>query len=113
MPNVMLELECALLLDDCLPTSSTSPTEASHDSVLIKSRSKKMPKAVGGTLVQCDPSIKAIILKIDAERGNQFVIEDLDDEHLLIRPKTEEQLKALLKDALKDTVREAEDSSSE
>lgn len=48
--------------------------------------------------MQCDPSIKAIILKIDAERGNQFVIEDLDDEHLLIRPKTEEQLKALLKD---------------
>ncbi|KAH0374119.1 hypothetical protein KCU65_g172, partial [Aureobasidium melanogenum] len=51
-----------------------------------------MPRATAGTLVQCDPSIKAIISKINEENG-------------------ELPLTALK--ALKDTVREAEDSGSE
>lgn len=51
-----------------------------------------------GTLVQCDPSIKAIIMKIDAERGNEFIVEDIDDETVLIKPRTEDRLKALLRD---------------
>ncbi|KAK8207934.1 TFIIH complex subunit tfb5 [Zalaria obscura] len=52
-------------------------------------------------------------MKIDAERGNEFIVEDIDDETVLIKPRTEDRLKALLRDALKDTVREPEDSSSE
>jgi len=44
-----------------------------------------MPRATPGVLVQCDPSIKAILVKIDTEHHNAFIIEDIDDEHLLIK----------------------------
>lgn len=36
-----------------------------------------------GVLVECDPSIKAIIVKIDSER-NDFIVEELDDQTLVI-----------------------------
>lgn len=49
-----------------------------------------------GVLVKCDPSIKAIILQINAEEKNDIVIEDIDDEHVLIK-KTKHQV---LKDKL-------------
>lgn len=35
-------------------------------------------------LVECDPSIKSIIVKIDSER-NDFIVEDLDDQTLIIK----------------------------
>lgn len=84
-----------------------------------------------GTLVQCDPSIKAIISKINEEHGGIYISEDIDDETCLINTKNLKELQQKLKDvsdrynpnysccvltilqALKDTVREAEDSSSE
>ncbi|KAF1354783.1 TFIIH subunit TTDA/Tfb5 [Delphinella strobiligena] len=72
-----------------------------------------MPRAIPGFLVQCDPSIKAILNKINEENGNVFIQEDIDDETVLIHTKKLEELKQRLRDALKDTVREAEDSSSE
>ncbi|SMQ45051.1 unnamed protein product [Zymoseptoria tritici ST99CH_1A5] len=72
-----------------------------------------MPKAIAGVLVECDPSIKAIILKIDKEHNHDIIIEDIDDEHLLIKTAQQENLKGWLKDALKDTVKEAEESSEE
>ena len=50
-----------------------------------------MVKAVKGVLVQCDPSIKAIILKADAAK-NEYIVEDLDDQTLVVK---ENQLKAL------------------
>ncbi|KAL8956043.1 MAG: hypothetical protein Q9193_006311, partial [Seirophora villosa] len=50
-----------------------------------------MPKAVKGVLVECDPSIKAIILKIDQER-HDYIVEDLDDQTLVIK---ESQLPSL------------------
>ncbi|AET40275.1 TFIIH complex subunit TFB5 Ecym_5535 [Eremothecium cymbalariae DBVPG len=44
-----------------------------------------MPRARKGALVQCDPSIKALILQIDS--GNHDIIwEELDDTHLLVDP---------------------------
>lgn len=60
-----------------------------------------MPRAHKGVLVECDPSIKAIIVKIDAEHGNAFIQEDIDDEHVLIASGKHEQLKALLKEVRK------------
>lgn len=42
-----------------------------------------MPRAVAGTLVQCDPSIKALILQIDLSRPG-ILVEELSDTHLLI-----------------------------
>lgn len=42
-----------------------------------------MPSAIKGVLVQCDPSIKTLILKIDSDR-HDIIVEELDDGHLLI-----------------------------
>ncbi|KAI4106419.1 MAG: hypothetical protein L6R37_002217 [Teloschistes peruensis] len=43
-----------------------------------------MPKAVKGVLVECDPSIKAIILKID-QPLHDYIVEDLDDQTLVVK----------------------------
>lgn len=42
-----------------------------------------MPRAIRGVLVRCDPSIKALILKIDSAR-HDIVIEELDETHLVM-----------------------------
>lgn len=42
-----------------------------------------MPRAIRGVLVRCDPSIKALILKIDSSH-HDIVIEELDETHLVI-----------------------------
>lgn len=34
--------------------------------------------------MECDPSIKSIIMKLDAD-AHQFVVEELDDEHVLVK----------------------------
>jgi len=58
-----------------------------------------MPSKVKlGVLVECDPSIKAIIIKINAEHAHDIIIEDIDDEHVLIKSTRHEDLKQLLKD---------------
>ncbi|GME93317.1 hypothetical protein B5S28_g3158 [[Candida] boidinii] len=46
-----------------------------------------MARAVKGMLIQCDPSIKALIVKIDSDFNN-IVVEELDDTHLLVDPST-------------------------
>lgn len=43
-----------------------------------------MLTATKGALVQCDPSIKALILEIDSKTPG-IVLEELDDTHLLIK----------------------------
>jgi len=48
-------------------------------------------------LVQCDESIKAIIERIDQEKGNTIIIETLDDETLLINSSRLPELKQSLK----------------
>ena len=37
-----------------------------------------------GVLIQCDPSIKAIILKINQD-NNDYIIDDLDDQTLVVK----------------------------
>ena len=51
-----------------------------------------------GVLVECDPSIKAILTRIDDLHGHAFIIEDIDDEHVLVKTHKHEELKQLLKD---------------
>lgn len=72
-----------------------------------------MPRAMAGVLVQCDPSIKAIVMRIDQQNQHSFVIEEIDDEHILVHAKKHDELKMRLRDTLKDTVREPEESSEE
>lgn len=52
---------------------------------------------IQGVLVECDPSIKAIILKIDQER-HDFIVEDLDDQTLVVKESQLQRLKVRLED---------------
>ena len=45
-----------------------------------------------GVLIECDPSIKSIIVKIDSE-DHAFIVEELDDQHLVVK----ENMVAILK----------------
>lgn len=49
-----------------------------------------------GILVECDPSIKAIILKIQSESGNDLIVDDLDEQTLVVHPNKLPRLKELL-----------------
>lgn len=71
-----------------------------------------MPRAIRGVLIECDPSIKSIISKIDSEK-HDYVIEELDDQHLVIKEGKLGELKMRLDDALKETVQQVEESGSE
>ncbi|KMQ42936.1 RNA polymerase II transcription factor B subunit 5 [Trichophyton violaceum] len=46
-----------------------------------------MPRAVKGVLIECDPSVKAIILKYDRLQNNEYIVEDLegDDRYLVVK----------------------------
>jgi len=46
-------------------------------------------------LVECDPAIKSIIVNINSE-NNEYIIEDLDDSHLVVQENKVQQLKFLL-----------------
>lgn len=46
-------------------------------------------------LIECDPSIKSIIVKIDSE-NNDFIVEELDDQTLVIKEGKLETLKKRL-----------------
>ncbi|KAI1812606.1 RNA polymerase 2 general transcription and DNA repair factor tfiih component [Poronia punctata] len=69
-----------------------------------------MVRAIKGTLIECDPSIKSIIVNIDSEK-NDYIIEDLDDTHLLIKDVMIAQLKAKLELKLKENAPLGEDDS--
>lgn len=51
-----------------------------------------MTRARKGALIQCDPSIKALIIQIDTERQN-IILEELDDRHLFVDPARVEFIK--------------------
>jgi len=72
-----------------------------------------MPKAVKGVLIECDPSIKAIIVKIDSEQHNSIIVVDIDDTTLVIKDSMLQSLKMSLEDALKETQQPADDSGSD
>ncbi|KAL1900090.1 TFIIH complex subunit tfb5 [Ceratocystis pirilliformis] len=71
-----------------------------------------MPRAIRGVLVECDPSIKSIIVNIDSAR-HDFIIEDLDDNRVVIKENMVEVLKEKLEQRLKETQQAIEDSGSE
>ncbi|KAL2867328.1 TFIIH complex subunit TFB5 [Aspergillus lucknowensis] len=72
-----------------------------------------MPRAVRGVLIECDPSVKAIILKYDEER-HDYIVEDLDDDrHLVIKESQLQNLKLRLGRELDEKVMQPEESESE
>ncbi|SCV03914.1 LAMI_0H11958g1_1 [Lachancea mirantina] len=67
-----------------------------------------MPRARKGALIQCDASIKALILQIDMNR-NDVILEELDETHLLIDPTKVEFIKAELNRLLSQNIYDALD----
>jgi len=63
----------------------------------IASRAIQGLSHLQGVLIEVDPAIKAIILDIDRD-NHEFVIEDLDETHLLITENMHELLKKKLDD---------------
>ncbi|RKF56600.1 General transcription and DNA repair factor IIH subunit TFB5 [Golovinomyces cichoracearum] len=61
-----------------------------------------MPRAIRGVLVECDPSIKAIIVKIDSA-SHAYIVEELSDQALVIKENMLVQLKRQLDEILKET----------
>lgn len=53
--------------------------------------------AFTGVLIECDPSIKSIIVNIDSD-NHDFIIEDLDDERVVVKENMVDLLKAKLED---------------
>ncbi|CZR52963.1 related to RNA polymerase II transcription factor B subunit 5 [Phialocephala subalpina] len=62
-----------------------------------------MPRAIRGVLIECDPSIKSIIVAIDNESDHAYVVEELDDQTLVVKENMLTSLKMKLDDKLKDT----------
>lgn len=56
-----------------------------------------MPLAIPGVLIECDPSIKSIIVSIDST-NHDYIIEDLDDERVVVKENMVSMLKAKLED---------------
>ncbi|KAF2874405.1 TFIIH subunit TTDA/Tfb5 [Massariosphaeria phaeospora] len=72
-----------------------------------------MVKAVRGTLVKCDASIKAMLVDIDSSLRNEFIIEELDEEHVLVKETKIAELKQRLQTMLKERLKEPDTSDSE
>ncbi|KAJ9141792.1 hypothetical protein NKR23_g7768 [Pleurostoma richardsiae] len=69
-----------------------------------------MPRAIRGVLVECDASIKSIIVNIDS-KNHDFIIEDLDDQRLVVKENMVQLLKQKLEERLKETQQQGGDES--
>ena len=68
---------------------------------------------MSGVLIEVDPAIKAIILKIDSDNNHEYIIEDLDDGILLIKENRQAEMKAKLESELAETQLQLDESGSE
>ncbi|KAF2260585.1 hypothetical protein CC78DRAFT_584719 [Lojkania enalia] len=72
-----------------------------------------MVKAVRGTLVKCDASVKAMLVDIDDKNGHEFIIDELDEEHIIVKETKVAELKQRLQNMMKERLKEPESSDSE
>ncbi|KAK2818457.1 TFIIH complex subunit tfb5 [Arthroderma sp. PD_2] len=74
-----------------------------------------MPRAVKGVLIECDPSVKAIIIKYDKLQNNEYIVEDLegDDRYLVVKESQLASLKIRLTKELDNKLMQPEESESE
>lgn len=94
-----------LLISHFTPSSSLhtsfssrchAPSEVSSSLSLASSDILLTFVSSAGLLIECDPSIKSMILKYDEER-HDYIVEDLDDEnHLVIKESQLQNLKVRL-----------------
>lgn len=88
--NPTIQRPCPKPSKVCLslnPTLQSTPTAHDHNSLT----------PLTGVLVECDPSIKAIILKIDQDK-HDYIVEDLDDQTLVVKESQLPNLKARLEE---------------
>lgn len=64
---------------------------APYPLMLVRLRPLTSP-AREGVLVTCDPAVKQILLQLD--ENDRFIIQDLDDTHLLVSADAVDRLKA-------------------
>jgi len=72
-----------------------------------------MPRAVRGVLIECDPSIKSIIVNIDDAENHQYIIQDLDEERVVVMENLVASLKAKLEKRLNENLPPMDESGSE
>ncbi len=46
--------------------------------------------------MRCDASIKAMLVDIDSKNNNEYIIEELDEEHILVKETKVNELKGRL-----------------
>ncbi|KAK3685058.1 TFIIH subunit TTDA/Tfb5 [Podospora appendiculata] len=66
-----------------------------------------MPRAIRGVLIECEPAIKSIIVHLDSV-NNDIIIEDLDEQHLVVKENMVHSLKQKLEERLRETYRPEE-----
>ena len=83
----------------CTLVTSQSPTCPAQSEVNLRNLncSPHHTLTVPGVLIECDPSIKSIIVNIDSD-NHDFIIEDLDEERVVVK----ENMVPLLKQKLED-----------
>jgi len=50
-------------------------------------------RAIKGVFITCDSAVKQILLALDERPGQSFIIEDLDEFHVLIRADEEQRVR--------------------
>lgn len=50
-------------------------------------------RAIRGILITCDSAVKQILLTLDERPGQSFIVEDLDEFHVLIRADEEQRVR--------------------
>ncbi|KAF1739206.1 RNA polymerase II transcription factor B subunit 5 [Beauveria bassiana] len=83
-----------------------------HHTPTFHKREAIMPRAIRSVLIECDPSIKSIIVNIDSE-NHDFIIEDLDEERVVVKENMVPLLKQKLEDRLKENLPPIDESGSE
>ncbi|KAI9167737.1 putative RNA polymerase II transcription factor B subunit [Paramyrothecium foliicola] len=81
------------------------------DTNLVADASARLPHDAG-VLIECDPSIKSIIVNIDSA-NHDFIIEDLDEERVVVKENMVALLKQKLEDRLKENLPPVDESGSE
>ncbi|KAF9436216.1 General transcription factor IIH subunit 5 [Entomortierella beljakovae] len=66
-----------------------------------------MVKAVKGVVVECDTSVKQIILELNVKA--QFILEDLDDTHVFVDASCVDQLRVDIDEILNENTYKVEE----
>ncbi|KAF9904576.1 hypothetical protein EC991_002565 [Linnemannia zychae] len=69
-----------------------------------------MVKAVKGTIIECDTSVKQIIIGLNEKY--QFIIEDLDDTHVYVDTTYVEQLRHDIDEILNENTYKVEEKDN-